>query len=105
MNTSTLSNEGRGPQEPNDTGGGARAAGSSMDLHSQDTRIEQITRLRGSLAVCPTDTVARCRLAALLEELGQHEEALFNWRMAVASDPNNLVAREGFARCRRSTGF
>jgi hypothetical protein len=76
-----------------------------MDHGSNDKRIEQITRLRGSLAVCPTDILARCQLAALLEELGHHEEALFNWRMAVACDPNNLVAREGFARCRRCAGF
>lgn len=76
-----------------------------MDTGSKDERTEHITRLRGSLAVCPADNQARCQLAALLEELGQHEEALFNWRMAVSCDPNNLIAREGVARCRRCAGF
>ena len=77
-----------------------------MDVRSSDTeRVQHITRLRGALAVCPTDVVSRCRLAALLEEQGQHEEALFNWRMVLSCDPNNLTAREGFARCRRGAGF
>jgi hypothetical protein len=76
-----------------------------MNARANDERTDHITRLRGSLAVCPTDIVARCRLAALLEELGQYEEALLNWRMALSCDPNNLTAREGFARCRRCAGF
>jgi hypothetical protein len=76
-----------------------------MNARDTDERSEHINRLRGSLAVCPTDILARCELAALLEEIGQHEEALFNWRMALTCDPNSLVAREGFARCRRCAGF
>lgn len=80
----------------------AQEAGPSMNARGKDERREHINRLRGSLAVCPTDLLARCQLAALLEELGQHEEALLNWRMALSCDPNNLVAREGFARCRRN---
>jgi hypothetical protein len=67
--------------------------------------MDHINRLRGVLAVCPTDLVARCQLAALLEEEGQYEDALFNWRLALSYDPNSLVAREGFARCRRCAGF
>jgi hypothetical protein len=76
-----------------------------MNARDTDERSEHINRLRGSLAVCPTDILVRCELAALLEEIGQHEEALFNWRMALTCDPNSLVAREGFARCRRCAGF
>jgi tetratricopeptide (TPR) repeat protein len=76
-----------------------------MDARSKDERSEHITRLRGSLVVCPTDISARCQLAALLEEQGQYDEALFNWRLALSYDPNNLIAREGFARCRRCAGF
>ncbi|WP_447601776.1 hypothetical protein [Nitrospira sp. Nam80] len=76
-----------------------------MNARDTDDRIEHINRLRGSLAVCPTDILARCELAALLEEIGRHEDALFNWKMALTCDPNSLVAREGFARCRRCAGF
>ena len=76
-----------------------------MDFRTSDERMEHITRLRGSLAVCPADILARCQLAALLEEQAQYEEALFNWRLALSYDPNNLIAREGFARCRRCAGF
>ena len=76
-----------------------------MNVRDTDERSEHINRLRGSLAVCPTDILARCELAAFLEEIGRHEEALFNWKMALTCDPNSLVAREGFARCRRCTGF
>ena len=83
----------------------ARQAKPSTKAGDKDERNDHINRLRGSLAVCPTDLLARCQLAALLEELGQYDEALFNWRMALACDPNSLVAREGFARCRRSPGF
>lgn len=49
--------------------------------------------------------VARQELAALLERLGQHEEALFNWKGVLAYDSNNLKAREGVARCRQRTGW
>jgi hypothetical protein len=83
----------------------ARDAKLSMNACDKDERSEHINRLRGSLAVCPADILARCQLAALLEELGQHDEALYNWKMALSCDPNNLVAREGFARCRRRAGY
>lgn len=76
-----------------------------MDPRRIEERSDHINRLRGSLAVCPTDIVARSRLAALLEEVGQHEEALFNWKMVLTCDPNSLEAREGFARCRRRAGL
>ena len=76
-----------------------------MDPRRTDERSEHINRLRGSLAVCPADIVARSRLAALLEEVEQHEEALFNWKMVLTCDPNSLEAREGFARCRRRAGL
>ncbi|MEX5219263.1 MAG: hypothetical protein NW701_15650 [Nitrospira sp.] len=76
-----------------------------MNARETDERSDHINRLRGSLAVCPSDTLSRSRLAALLEEVGQHEEALFNWKMVLTCDPNSLEAREGFARCRRRAGL
>ena len=69
-----------------------------------ESRINHLRELQKLLAVCPTDILARCDLALLLEELGQHEEALFNWKTVVASDPNNLKAWEGVTRCRNRTG-
>lgn len=66
--------------------------------------IARIGRLRDSLAVCPTDILARCELATLLEKLEQTEEALCNWYAVLACDPNSLKAREGVARCRQRTG-
>ena len=66
--------------------------------------IDRLTELQKLLAVCPTDILARCDLASVLEELGQHEEALFNWKTVVTSDPNNLKAWEGMTRCRKRTG-
>jgi len=68
------------------------------------SRIDRLTELQKLLEVCPADIPARCDLAALLEERGQHEEALFNWKAVVASDPNNLKAWEGMTRCRKRTG-
>lgn len=61
-------------------------------------------RLQDALAACPTDILARCELATVLEELGQSEEALFNWKAVLSCDPNNLKAWEGMARCRQKTG-
>lgn len=69
-----------------------------------DTWIDRLTELQKLLTVCPTDILARCDLASLLEELGQYEQALFNWKAVVASDPNNLKAWEGMTRCRKRTG-
>lgn len=67
--------------------------------------IARIGRLQDALVVCPTDILARSELATLLEQLGQPEEALFNWRAVLACDPNSLIAREGVARCRQRTGW
>jgi tetratricopeptide (TPR) repeat protein len=69
-----------------------------------ESSIDRLTELQKLLAVCPTDILARCDLASLLEELGQHEEALFSWKAVVASDPNNLKAWEGMTRCRERIG-
>lgn len=52
------------------------------------------------LTICPRDILVRCDLASVLEELGQYEEALFNWKAVLADDSNNLKAREGMVRCR-----
>jgi cytochrome c-type biogenesis protein CcmH/NrfG len=68
-----------------------------------DERVARLTELQEALALCPTDIATRQELAVLLEQLGQHEEALFNWKAVLACDPNNLKAREGVARCRRRT--
>ncbi len=71
---------------------------------SSEDWIARIGRLQDALAVCPTDILARSELAALLEQLGQPEEALCNWNAILACDPNSLNAREGVARCRQRTG-
>lgn len=65
--------------------------------------IARLTRLQETLTLCPTDILAREELAAMLETLEQHEEALFNWKAVLACDPNSLKAREGVARCRQRT--
>jgi hypothetical protein len=66
--------------------------------------ITRLAELQKLLTVCPTDLLARCDLALLLERLDQHEEAHFNWKAVLDTDPNNLKAREGIARCRSRTG-
>jgi cytochrome c-type biogenesis protein CcmH/NrfG len=66
--------------------------------------VARLTRLQEALTLCPHDLSARGHLAALLERLGQHEEALFNWTAVLACDPGNLKAREGVARCRERSG-
>lgn len=70
----------------------------------KDSWIDSVSQLQDRLAICPTDILTRCELAIMLEELAQHEEALFNWKAVLACDPNNLKAREGIARCRKRTG-
>jgi hypothetical protein len=64
-----------------------------------ETRIDRLRESQKLLAFCPTDVLARCDVASLLEELGQHEEALSNWKPVVASAPTNLKAWEGMTRC------
>ena len=66
--------------------------------------IARFGRLQDALAVCPTDILARSELATFLEQSGQLDEALFNWKAILACDPNNLKAREGVARCRQRIG-
>lgn len=75
-------------------------------LHSVSSEewIAQIGRLQDALTVCPTDVLARCELATLLERLEQSEEALSHWQAVLVCDPNSLKAREGVARCRQQTG-
>jgi thioredoxin-like negative regulator of GroEL len=71
---------------------------------SSEEWIARIGRLQDALAVCPSDILARCELAMLLEQLEQPEEALLNWNAVLTRDPNSLKAREGVARCRQRTG-
>ncbi len=63
-----------------------------------------IALLQTRMADCPTDTLTRCTLASLLEELGQPEEALCHWNAVLVYDPNNLNARAGVTRCRQRIG-
>lgn len=55
------------------------------------------TRLRD----CPTDTLARCALASLLEELEHPEEALCHWNAVLVCAPDSLKAQAGVVRCRQ----
>lgn len=66
--------------------------------------IARIGRLQDALMFCPTDVLARCELATLLEKLEQPEEALAHWHVVLACDPNSLNAREGVARCHQQIG-
>lgn len=75
-----------------------------MQDESSDEWVVRLSRLQDALTLCPTDVSARGDLAALLERLGQHEEALVNWNAVLACDPNSLRAREGVARCRQRSG-
>ncbi len=77
---------------------------SSLHHPSGDELMARLSQLQETLAVCPTDLSARSELATLLERLDQPEEALFNWKAVLACDSNNLVAREGIARCRKRIG-
>ncbi|MBS0149875.1 MAG: hypothetical protein JSR31_02980 [Nitrospira sp.] len=82
------------------------APGGRLRANRQSTQdwFAQLQQLSDRLMHCPTDSATRCELAILLEDLGQHEEALVNWKVLLTSEPNNLVAREGLARCRRWMG-
>lgn len=71
---------------------------------SNEPWVARLAELQKLLTVCPADLLARCDLALLLERLDQYDEALFNWKAVLDSDPNNLKAREGMARCRNRTG-
>jgi hypothetical protein len=75
----------------------------SLD-HATESWIDRVARLEKLLIICPGDVLTRCDLASLLEELGQQEEALFNWNAVLSCDQNNLKAREGIIRCRYRIG-
>lgn len=75
----------------------------SLD-HATESWIDRVARLEKLLIICPRDVLTRCDLASLLEELGQQEEALFNWNAVLSCDQNNLKAREGIIRCRHRIG-
>jgi hypothetical protein len=66
--------------------------------------IDRAARLEKLVTICPRDILVRCDLASVLEELGQYEEALFNWKAVLGYDSNSLIAREGVARCRLRMG-
>jgi cytochrome c-type biogenesis protein CcmH/NrfG len=71
---------------------------------SYEEWIIRISQLQETLAVGPAEIAARSELATLLEQLDQPEEALLNWNAILASNHNNLNARERVARCRRRMG-
>jgi len=62
----------------------------------------RLARLHDTLRIAPADIETRGLLAALLEEIGEAEGALYQWRRLHAYDPNNLEAWEGIARCLKS---
>lgn len=88
----TMTPEGRPGRTPADS------------LQGSASWIDRATRLQNLLNACPTNVLARCELATLLEELAQPEEAFLNWKAVLGCDPNNLQAREGMARCRQRIG-
>lgn len=79
---------------------------STLGTSCQTTQdwMARLKQLSDALVHCPTDSATRCELATLLEDVGQHEEALRNWKAVLTAEPNNLVARVGAARCRRWMG-
>jgi hypothetical protein len=66
--------------------------------------IKWVLLLQTRLTDCPTDTLTRCALASLLEELGQPDEALCHWNAVLVCDPDSLKARAGVVRCRQRIG-
>ena len=68
------------------------------------SQMKWIALLQTRMTDCPTDTLTRCTLASLLEELGQPEEALCHWNAVLIYDPTNLIARAGVTRCRQRIG-
>jgi hypothetical protein len=76
----------------------------TTESESGTSCINGVTLLQTRLTDCPTDTLTRCALASLMEELGQPEEALCHWNAVLVCDPDSLKAREGVARCRERIG-
>ena len=66
--------------------------------------VKWVPLLQMRLTDCPTDTLTRCSLASLQEELGKPEEALCHWNATQVYDPDNLKAREGMVRWRQRIG-
>lgn len=76
--------------------------GASASQPSPTTRFEPATSSmtwvilpQTRLTDRPTDTLARCALASLLQELGQSQEALCHWNAMLVCDPNSLKAQTG----------
>jgi len=67
-------------------------------------RLLRLVRLQELLTACPSDILSRCELAAIFETMEMYEEALVNWKVAIESDANSLIAREGVVRCRQKIG-
>ena len=66
--------------------------------------MKWVSLLQTRMTDCPTDTLTRCTLASLLEDLEQLEEALCHWNAVLLYDPNSLKAQAGEARCRQRIG-
>lgn len=66
--------------------------------------MKWVSLLQTRMTDCPTDTLTRCTLASLLEDLEQPEEALCHWNAVLLYDPNSLKAQAGEARCRQRIG-
>lgn len=76
----------------------------SATHQSSDDWLARLAQLQQALMLCPADVQTRCELAAFLERLDQHEEALVHWNAVLIRDPNHLKAREGVARCGPRSG-
>ncbi len=96
-------------EEANKRRGTSKAMNSdtSSSQPSLTTRFEPTTSsmtwvilLQTRLRDCPTDTLARCALASLLEELEHPEEALCHWNAVLVCAPDSLKAQAGVVRCR-----
>ena len=66
--------------------------------------IARFRQLSESRVLCPSDITVRCALAAMFEQLNQHDVAVFHWNAVLLFDPN-LKAWEGSARCRQRMVF
>lgn len=84
--------------------GASREQRQTRESPATEERRARILYLQDTLAVCPVDIRARYELATRLENIGRSDEALFNWRAILASQPNSLMAREAVVRCRQQIG-
>ena len=76
----------------------------TTESESGTSPMKWVPLLQTRLTDCPTDTLTRCTLASLLEELEKPEEALCHWNAVLLCDPDSLKARAGVARCRQRIG-